>query len=140
MEVPPQSGRQDYVFPNPVGKVTTHWTLHSEMATLPVSFAPKGIKNVSYSLGYPSGFVEGVLLMLDAGLGSTDPVTVGDVDVVPMEVLEAVLDRQRLRAPVPTDAHYCSRLVVTGTKGDEKYPKSRATSCATRTTSGRRLT
>jgi saccharopine dehydrogenase (NAD+, L-lysine-forming) len=121
MEVPPQSGRQDYVFPDPVGKVTTHWTLHSEMATLPLSFAPKGIKNVSYSLGYPAGFVEAVLLMIDAGLASTEPVTVGGVTLTPLDMLEAVLDRQRLAAPIPPDSHYCSRLVATGTRGGVKY-------------------
>lgn len=116
-EVPPQSGRQEYVFPEPLGKQVTHWTLHSEMATLPVSFADKGVKNVSYNLGYPDGFVEGILLMLDAGLGSTDPITVGDATVVPKDVLEAVLDRQRLEAEALPGIG-CCRIVATGKKGD----------------------
>lgn len=119
-EVAPQSGRQEYVFPDPVGKLVTHWTLHSEMATLPVSFARKGIKNVSYSLGYPPGFVDGVLLMLDAGLGSTDPIKIGRTTVVPRDVLEAVLDRQRLAVKEPPSGAYVSRVVATGRKGGVK--------------------
>ena len=52
------SGQITIVFPKPVGKSNAILTLHSEVATLPVSYKDKGIKKRQL----PSGTAAGISL------------------------------------------------------------------------------
>ena len=44
IELPPVSEEEYYLFPEPIGWAKTHLSLHSEVATVPLSLADKGIR------------------------------------------------------------------------------------------------
>ncbi|MDZ4816611.1 MAG: saccharopine dehydrogenase NADP-binding domain-containing protein [Verrucomicrobiota bacterium] len=47
----PFAGKELLAFPTPVGKQKIFYTLHSEVATLPVFFRDRGIKKVTFQIG-----------------------------------------------------------------------------------------
>jgi saccharopine dehydrogenase-like NADP-dependent oxidoreductase len=118
--VPADSGSKVYDFPE--GSVECVYTIHSEPATLPRSYAGKGIRNVEWRLGLPALDVERVRSFIAAGLTSKDPVRVGGSEVVPRDVLAEVLVRQArtLELPDDPDAVEWFRVVVSGTREREE--------------------
>ena len=116
-EVPAGSGGRIYEFPE--GSVECVYTIHSEPATLPRSYADKGIRQVEWRLGLPALDIQRLRSFIAAGLTSTDPVLVGDADVVPRDALVAVLARQArtVAPPDDPDAVEWFRVVVTGAAG-----------------------
>jgi lysine 6-dehydrogenase len=118
-EVPAGSGGRIYEFPE--GPVECVYTIHSEPATLPRSYADKGIRQVEWRLGLPALDSQRLRSFIAAGLTSTDQVRVGNVDVVPRDALVAVLARQArtVVAPDDPDAVEWFRVIVTGTRGAE---------------------
>ena len=89
---PAGSGARAYAFPG--GDVECVYTIHSEPATLPRSYADRGIRRVEWRLGLAPADHVRLLSFVAAGLASQDPVRVGDTDVIPADVLTAVLARQ----------------------------------------------
>ena len=78
----------------PEGDVECVYTIHSEQATLPRSYADRGIRTVEWRLGLPPGHTLPLRALVAAGMASTDPVQVDGRDVRPRDVLVAVLARQ----------------------------------------------
>ncbi len=112
---PPMSGESFVEMPEPVGKVKAFLTLHSEIATLPLTFANKGIKNVSYKLGLPAEFHERAKFLVELGFGGTQPIKLGDMNVAPRKMLAKMIELH----PVPTgDPNDCEviRVDVRGTR------------------------
>jgi saccharopine dehydrogenase-like NADP-dependent oxidoreductase len=89
---PAGSGARTYAFPG--GDVECVYTIHSEPATLPRSYADRGIRRVEWRLGLAPADHVRLLSFVAAGLASEDPVRIGDQDVRPADVLAAVLARQ----------------------------------------------
>ncbi len=91
---PPLSDEEYYLFPEPIGYAKTHLSLHSEVATLPLSFASKGLQECFFKITF-FGFGEPALRKLqflaEIGLASTEPLQIGDVKVRPRDVLRKVL-------------------------------------------------
>jgi lysine 6-dehydrogenase len=118
-EVPAGSGGKLYEFPE--GSVECVYTIHSEPATLPRSYADKGIRTVEWRLGLPELDVQRLRSFIAAGLTSGDPARIAGVDVVPREALVAVLERQArtVAAPEDPDGVEWFRVIVTGTRGGE---------------------
>ncbi len=115
----PLAGRRAIQFAPPIGLVDCLYTLHSEPATLPGAFASKGVREVSWRLCLPPQ-LEGVIkAFAAAGLGSTEPLALGDISVRPVDVLAASIERGvRARAPstTPYMEHGAIRVQVTGTR------------------------
>jgi lysine 6-dehydrogenase len=88
------SGGEDVVFE--VGLQRVHLSLHSEVATLPLSYRHKGIRECAFKIAYDPGLVERLKLLIDLGL--TDRKN-GARGVAPRDVL---LDCFR-RLPPPPD-------------------------------------
>ena len=80
--VPPLSGGEDFRFD--LGTQRVHRSLHSEVATLPLSFADKGIRECAFKIAYDPAFIERMRLLI--GLGLADP-RVGPRGVAPRDVL-----------------------------------------------------
>lgn len=118
--VPAASGSKTYAFPE--GSAECVYTIHSEPATLPRSYADRGIRNVEWRLGLPPLDVTRLRSFIAAGLTSTDPVRVGDVEVVPRDVLVAVLQRQAQTVEVEPDPDGVEwfRVLVTGRRGGKE--------------------
>lgn len=90
----PLSEFEDYWFTPPLGLLPMHLSLHSEVATLPVSFKDKGVKECTFKINYwgmAKSVVEKVRVMVDFGFGDTEPVEVDGQRVVPRELLYTML-------------------------------------------------
>lgn len=114
--VPADSGAKVYAFPE--GSVECVYTIHSEPATLPRSYAEKGIRNVEWRLGLPALDVQRLRSFVAAGLTSTDAITVGEAEVVPRDVLAEVLMRQARTVEPPHDLEAVEwfRVIVSGAR------------------------
>lgn len=91
---PPLSGLEDYWFTPPVGLLPMHLSLHSEVATLPVSFADKGVKECFFKIDYwgmSKETIEKITTFADFGFDSEEPVQVDDQMVAPRDVMKEVL-------------------------------------------------
>jgi saccharopine dehydrogenase-like NADP-dependent oxidoreductase len=86
-EVPAMSGQEELDFPAPVGRLRVGHTLHSEVATLPLFFADRGIRSVSFKVGFPPDFMDKLALLTALGLADTSPVELPSGRVVPRELL-----------------------------------------------------
>jgi len=87
VELPAMSEQEELDFPRPVGRVRAGHTLHSEVATLPLYFADRGIRSVSFKVGFPADFMDRMALLAALGLAGTDPVDLPSGRVVPRELL-----------------------------------------------------
>ena len=115
--MPAGSGGKVYAFPE--GEVECVYTIHSEPATLPHSYAGRGIRRVEWRLGLPPADSVRLRSFVAAGLASTDPVEVPGGRVAPRDVLVATLARQE-GAAVDPGAVERLRAVVIGTSGGRR--------------------
>jgi saccharopine dehydrogenase-like NADP-dependent oxidoreductase len=91
---PPLSGFEDYWFTPPIGLLPMHLSLHSEVATLPLSFKDKGVKECFFKINYwgmSKKVVEKIRVLADFGFGGTEPVMVGEQGVVPRDMMVTLL-------------------------------------------------
>jgi lysine 6-dehydrogenase len=86
-QVPAMSEQEELDFPPPVGRVRVGHTLHSELATLPLHFADRGIRAVSFKVGFPADFMDKLALLTALGLADTTAVELPGGRVVPRELL-----------------------------------------------------
>jgi saccharopine dehydrogenase-like NADP-dependent oxidoreductase len=87
VEVPAMSEQEELDFPPPVGRVRVGHTLHSEVATLPLHFADRGVRAVSFKVGFPAEFMDKLALLTALGLADATPVELPGGPVVPRELL-----------------------------------------------------
>ena len=115
--MPAAGGARTYHLPE--GDVECVYTIHSEQATLPRSYADRGIRTVEWRLGLPPAHTLPLRALVAAGMASTDPVHVDGREVRPRDVLVAVLARQ---GGAPDDPAALERLRahVVGTSGGER--------------------
>ncbi|MFZ5918384.1 MAG: saccharopine dehydrogenase family protein [Chloroflexota bacterium] len=90
----PLAGEEDYWFAPPVGLLRCHLSLHSEVATLPVTFAHKGVQECFFKINYwgmsPEAFAK-VKLLADLGFAGDEPVDVSGAQVRPRDMLTTLL-------------------------------------------------
>jgi lysine 6-dehydrogenase len=84
--VQPMSGDAPHPFPKPVGTQRPMYTIHSEVATLPLTYRDKGVKEVSFKIAFDPEFVSKVRFLRDLGFGRHEPITLAGVPVVPVDV------------------------------------------------------
>ncbi|MEK7283349.1 MAG: saccharopine dehydrogenase NADP-binding domain-containing protein [Acidobacteriota bacterium] len=85
-----------YRFQDPIGVSKVHLSLHSEVATLPLTYGPKGIKECFFKIsffGYSEKALRQLQFLAQIGMASTDPVEVRSAQVKPRDVLVEVLKR-----------------------------------------------
>ena len=111
---PPLSGQEELLFPDPVGRATAIFSLHSECATFPLSFHDKAVRSVSFKIAFPGDFVNKLKFLVDLGLGSAEPISVRGVSVAPRDVLARLLESFPAETAEPLD---CDVLRVV-TKGE----------------------
>jgi saccharopine dehydrogenase-like NADP-dependent oxidoreductase len=91
---PPLSDFEDYWFAPPLGLLPMHLSLHSEVATLPVSFKDKGVKECFFKINYwgmAQKAVEKILVLAEFGFDGNEPVDVQGNPVVPRELMVSML-------------------------------------------------
>jgi len=92
----PLSEFEDYWFTPPIGLLPMHLSLHSEIATLPVSFQDKGLKECFFKINYwgmAKETVEKIRVLADFGFAGREPVEVDGKRVVPRELLVALMSK-----------------------------------------------
>jgi saccharopine dehydrogenase-like NADP-dependent oxidoreductase len=107
VQVPAMSEQEELDFPPPVGRVRVGHTLHSELATLPLHFADRGVRSVSFKVGFPADFMDKLTLLTALGLADTTPVELPSGRVVPRELLVDRITRTATMPgpePAPDDA------------------------------------
>jgi saccharopine dehydrogenase-like NADP-dependent oxidoreductase len=137
------SGAEQIAFPKPIGRLIMRHSIHSEVATLPISFKPKGIQEAFFKINYDPKLVEVTELLAGIGLLEKKSVTVGEHDVSPRALLEHLLKGRPPSNKSPKDVETI-RVVVKGFKAGRartisldattRYTKSPAFSAVARDT------
>jgi len=128
---PPLSGFEDYWFEAPLGMIPMHLSLHSEVATLPVTFKDKGVKECFFKINYwgmAQKTVEKVRVLADFGFASAEPINVKGSSVSPRDLTISLLSGYvhsvtDLLAPPTTKPPDWAKEIVTeihGTKDGEE--------------------
>ncbi len=115
-KVAPLSGEEEVEFPEPVGRNRCHYTLHSEIATLPLSF--KGVENVDFKLGISEDIFKAIKPMLEAGMADETPLEVIGHRISPRDFAIALLTS---RASIEEPTRYVSiRVEVSGLENGKR--------------------
>jgi saccharopine dehydrogenase (NAD+, L-lysine-forming) len=137
--VPPLDPREriEVRFPAPIGTLTVDTTLHSEVATLPLSFRDRGVEEVTFRQSFDAEFLETVRVIVQLGLADAQPIRLGAAPVSgpgdgswvsPRSVLLALLRRfPPAEAAGPPSRHEVLRALVRGRRGGR--PLSVAADC-----------
>jgi saccharopine dehydrogenase (NAD+, L-lysine-forming) len=113
--LPPMSGAKPHRFPAPVGLRHPMYTIHSEVATLPLTYRDRGIREVSFKIAFDPVFVDRVRFLRDLGMASHQEIDVGGVKVRPIDVANKVAMSQKPATPVGKLKQYeVVRAIVKG--------------------------
>jgi saccharopine dehydrogenase-like NADP-dependent oxidoreductase len=113
--VAPMSGDLPHRFPKPVGLRRPMYTLHSEVATLPLSYASEGVREVSFKIAFDPDFLQKVRFLRDLGLASHEPIDLTGTRVRPIDVVDRVAMSQAPARPVGRLKQYeVVRAIVKG--------------------------
>lgn len=125
-DVPALAGTETLDLPAPWGRTTFIHSQHSEPLTVPFAegIAEKGIREFTWKLSLPEREREAWVGLVKAGFGpNDDPVTVKGVSVRPLDVLQAVIDRniQRNSNRIPAqESHEMHFAIGHGTKNGKR--------------------
>jgi saccharopine dehydrogenase (NAD+, L-lysine-forming) len=92
----PLSEFEDYWFTPPIGLLPMHLSLHSEIATLPITFQDKGLRECFFKINYwgmAKETVEKIRVLADFGFAGREPVELDEQQVVPRELLVALMSK-----------------------------------------------
>ena len=92
----PLSELEDYVFTPPIGLLPMHLSLHSEVATLPVTFKDRGVRECFFKINYwgmAKETVDKIRVLADFGFAGGEPVEVNGQPVVPRDLLVALMSQ-----------------------------------------------
>ncbi|HTG89564.1 MAG TPA: saccharopine dehydrogenase C-terminal domain-containing protein [Vicinamibacterales bacterium] len=106
-------------FPVPVGTLGVDTTLHSEVATLPLSFRKRGIREVTFRQAFEKDFREKLMFLAQLGLTETCALpSANGHGIVPRDVLMALVRRFAPPVQMGKAVRYeVLRTVVRGTVG-----------------------
>lgn len=106
--IAPLSGRQPYTFPAPVGVQKPHYTIHSELATLPHTLKAK---EVFFKIAFPDDFMQKIQILKYIGL--LEPHNV--------PFTTAVLKRLPPTLPQTIEQYEIIEVRCTGSKNGKKH-------------------
>jgi saccharopine dehydrogenase-like NADP-dependent oxidoreductase len=116
----PLSGQEEMLFPEPVGRATAVYSLHSECATFPVSFRDRGIRHVSFKIAFPADFMHRLKFLVDLGFGSDEPLNIRGASVSPREVLTRLIESFPVEVVEPQDCDVL-RVVTSGEAEGQRW-------------------
>jgi len=112
VEKPMLSDPEPGTYPAPIGKIVLRHSIHSELGTLPVSFANKGVREVFFKINYEPQLVNLVRGLAHAGFTSREPIPVNGTRIAPRAVLLALMQKHATKkTPLDVEA---LRVVVSG--------------------------
>ena len=99
--VAPLSELEYFAYRAPLGYAANHHSLHSEVATLPISFRDKGVREVFFKInffGYPEPMLRKIAFLCELGFAGREPIAMRGGRIAPRDALLAVLAQ---RPPMP---------------------------------------
>jgi saccharopine dehydrogenase-like NADP-dependent oxidoreductase len=90
----PLTGFEDYWFSPPIGLLPMHYSLHSEVATLPISFGDKGVKECFFKINYwgmAKEVVEKIRVLVEFGFDSREPLNIDGQQISPHDLMVRLL-------------------------------------------------
>ena len=123
----PLSEFEDYAFTSPLGHLPMHLSLHSEVATLPISFQDKGVQECFFKINYwgmAKETVEKVSVLAEFGFDGRNPVQVNEVQIAPRDFMIAMMDdfvpsSLEFLSATPNKAPDWAKEIVTEVKGQK---------------------
>jgi len=88
-EVECLSGAEEIQFAEPIGRQSCHYSIHSEIATLPLSF--KGLRTADFKLGISEDIYQAIKPLLDAGMADANPIEFRGSKITPRDFAVALL-------------------------------------------------
>jgi saccharopine dehydrogenase-like NADP-dependent oxidoreductase len=122
-EVAPLSGEEEVSFPEPVGTIRACYTLHSEVATFPLSYREKGIRSASFRIAFPSEFYDKLKLLVELGFAREEKRAVAGVEVSPRKLLLSLLNEIPADESEPDDCDVI-RVEARGTTGGRRIHRT----------------
>lgn len=120
VEMEPFSGKMTVDFPEPYGTLNLYNMIHSEVATMPIAYKEKGVKNVAFKLALPTLFEERLRFLIENGLGSQEKIRVKGVEIAPRDFLLEVFETKPGTKTGTPDDMKLLRVIVTGMKDGKK--------------------
>jgi saccharopine dehydrogenase (NAD+, L-lysine-forming) len=114
-QVEPLSGKERYRLPSPVDEVEGFYSIHSELATLPLTI--KGVKTVTFRVGFSPTLLQKINVLMELGLLKKEPIAVQKTKISPREFLYTYL--ATLKAHPSLDEYKSLQVEVVGKKGGE---------------------
>jgi saccharopine dehydrogenase-like NADP-dependent oxidoreductase len=96
------------------------YILHSEVATLPLSFRSKGVREVTFKIAFDAEFVDRIRFLKAIGFGSAEPIDVDGRPVSPVDVLNRLVLSRRPTVRGLLRQYEIVRAVVYGERGGRK--------------------
>jgi saccharopine dehydrogenase (NAD+, L-lysine-forming) len=90
----PLTGFEDYWFNPPLGLLPMHYSLHSEVATIPITFKEKGVKECFFKINYwgmAKETVEKVSVLANFGFAGREPIDVNGTRITPRDFMVAMM-------------------------------------------------
>lgn len=119
-ELEPHANQKVMQFSEPVGPQVVWNITHSELGTVPISFMDKGLKQCTYSIGFPAELAERLEFLNAIGFSGKELINVDGAEVRPVRVLKKLMDDM----PDDPDAiiNDCDviKTIVTGTKDGQR--------------------
>ena len=116
VELPPFSGKVMVDFPQPYGTLDLYNMIHSEVATMPLVYKERGIKNVAFKLALPTLFLERLRFMIENGMGSKDKINIKGAEVSPRDFLLELFETKPGEVNETPDDMKLLRVIVKGSK------------------------
>jgi len=114
----PLAMQKNIEFGEPVGTQPAIFTLHSEVATLPMTYKDKGIKNCYFRLALPKELHEKLELFVGLGFGKPEPIETAEGKFHPRKILAHMISQIPYTKPAVNDVEIL-RVDVKGTKNGE---------------------
>ncbi|MFN3308564.1 MAG: saccharopine dehydrogenase family protein [Anaerolineales bacterium] len=124
----PLSGFEEVAFTPPLGILPMHYSLHSEVATLPLTFKDKGVRECFFKINYwgmAKEAVEKLRVLEEFGFNSTEALQLAEgITVIPRQVLIAMMAKyvpsiEEFLAPPKNSPPDWVKEIVTEVKGSK---------------------
>jgi len=107
----PMSGGEVYHFPQPIGPLTTYYVDHEEVETIPANIP--GVRRCDFKYALGENFIQTLKALDSIGLTRSRPTTVGELEIVPKNVLVSLLPDPATLGP-KVKGHSCVGVEVRG--------------------------
>lgn len=118
--VPPRSYPEIINFRPPAGTVKVATTAHPEQITLSETFKDKGVKHVSWKIGFDTDFEEKMIFLRELGLFKQEPLEIDGHKVSPRALLVKLLGNQPPETKTLPDFRGHLMAVVRGEQDGKK--------------------